>query len=67
MTADFFAGDSRTNRERRLAGDFHIADGPENERLHRRAVRLAGAVVTKDVPANVVAAGNPARVIRTIG
>jgi maltose O-acetyltransferase len=27
----------------------------------------AGAVVTKDVPANVVVAGNPARVIRTIG
>ncbi|OSC62140.1 maltose acetyltransferase, partial [Streptomyces sp. BF-3] len=27
----------------------------------------AGAVVTKDLPANVVAVGNPARVIRTIG
>jgi maltose O-acetyltransferase len=26
----------------------------------------AGAVVTKDIPANVVAVGNPARVIRTI-
>lgn len=26
----------------------------------------AGAVVTKDVPANVVAVGNPARVIRNI-
>ncbi len=27
----------------------------------------AGAVVTRDLPANVVAVGNPARVIRTIG
>lgn len=27
----------------------------------------AGAVVTKDIPANVVAVGNPARVIREIG
>ncbi|GFN06899.1 hypothetical protein Smic_54550 [Streptomyces microflavus] len=27
----------------------------------------AGAVVTKDLPANVVAVGNPARVIRRIG
>ncbi|WP_156165000.1 sugar O-acetyltransferase [Demequina silvatica] len=27
----------------------------------------AGSVVTKDIPANVVAVGNPARVIRTIG
>lgn len=27
----------------------------------------AGAVVTKDLPANVVAIGNPARVAREIG
>lgn len=26
----------------------------------------AGAVVTKDVPANVVAVGNPARAVRTL-
>ncbi|RDX17212.1 maltose acetyltransferase, partial [Bifidobacterium longum] len=26
----------------------------------------AGSVVTKDIPANVVAVGNPCRVIRTI-
>lgn len=26
----------------------------------------AGAVVTRDLPANVVAVGNPARVVRTI-
>jgi maltose O-acetyltransferase len=27
----------------------------------------AGSVVAKDIPANVVAVGNPARVIRRIG
>ena len=27
----------------------------------------AGSVVTRDVPANVVAAGNPCRVLREIG
>lgn len=31
------------------------------------AVIGAGSVVTKDIPANVVAVGNPARVIREIG
>jgi acetyltransferase-like isoleucine patch superfamily enzyme len=31
------------------------------------SVVAAGSVVTKDVPANVLAGGNPARVIRSIG
>jgi maltose O-acetyltransferase len=31
-----------------------------------RAVVGAGSVVTRDVPADVVAAGNPARVIRSL-
>ena len=26
----------------------------------------AGAVVTKDVPANAIAVGNPARIVRTL-
>lgn len=34
--------------------------------IGRNAVVGAGAVVTRSVPANVVAAGNPARVLRTI-
>ncbi|UMR33331.1 hypothetical protein MJ904_13380 [Massilia sp. MB5] len=35
--------------------------------IGKNSVIGAGAVVTKDIPANVVAVGNPARVIRQIG
>lgn len=40
---DYFANDSRSNRERMLAGDLYIADDPENERLAQRGARLADA------------------------
>jgi maltose O-acetyltransferase len=33
-------------------------------RIGSRAVIGAGSVVTRDIPANVVAAGNPCRVVR---
>jgi len=36
-------------------------------RIGKNAVVGAGSVVTKDVPENTVAVGNPARVIKTIG
>lgn len=36
-------------------------------RIGRNSVIGAGSVVTKDVPANVVAAGNPCRVLRSLG
>lgn len=38
---DHFAGDSRTNRERMLAGDLYIADDPENKRRAAHAVQVA--------------------------
>jgi maltose O-acetyltransferase len=54
MAVDYFAGDERTNREQMLAGDLYVADDPENERLHRRGIRLADAYHRADV------AGDPA-------
>ncbi len=38
---DFFAGDSRTNRERMLAGDLYIADDPDLAAASKRAILLA--------------------------
>jgi maltose O-acetyltransferase len=38
---DHFEGDPRSNRERMLAGDWYIADDPENARRAQRAVQLA--------------------------
>lgn len=60
MTTDHFAGDDRTNRERMLAGDLYIADDPENERLAKRAIRLADeyhrAVVADDASSRTILA-----------
>lgn len=38
---DYFAGDSRTNRERMLAGDLYIADDADSAAVAQRAVQLA--------------------------
>ena len=38
---DYFAGDSRTNHERMLAGDLYISDDPNIAREQQRAVRLS--------------------------
>lgn len=38
---DHFAGDSRTNHERMLAGDLYISDDPDIAKAQQRAVRLA--------------------------
>lgn len=59
-STDYFAGDDRTNRERMLAGDLYVADDPENERLAKRAIRLADeyhrAVVADDAGSRAILA-----------
>lgn len=67
MTVDYFAGDPRTNRERMLAGDFYIADDPENARLHQRGVRLADAYHRADVSGDPGAREILADLLGTLG
>lgn len=58
-----------------ISGNVHIEEGVEigsgaivlpNIRIGANSVIGAGSVVTKDIPANVVAYGNPCKVIREI-
>ena len=35
---DYFANDSRTNRQRMLDEDFYIGDDPENARIAQKAI-----------------------------
>ncbi len=67
MTSDYFAGDPRSNRERMLAGELYIADDPENERLHRRGVRLADAYYRADTAGDPGARGILADLLGTLG
>lgn len=46
-----------------IGGHAVIAPGV---RIRRNSVIGAGSVVTKDIPANVVAVGNPCRVVRPV-
>lgn len=64
---DYFAGDPRSNRERMLAGDLYIADDPENERLHRRGVRLADAYHRADVAGDAEARSILADLLGSLG
>lgn len=50
--------------DRAFIGAFTIV--MPNVRIGAETIIAAGSVVTKDIPAGVVAAGNPARVIKTI-
>ena len=43
-----------------------VKDGKADVAIGDRSVIGAGAVVTRDIPADSVAVGNPARVIRTL-
>ncbi|MGY1670881.1 hypothetical protein [Geodermatophilus sp. SYSU D00710] len=58
MTSVSAADDTRTMRERMLAGDLVT--------IGENTVVGAGSVVTRDLPADVVAVGDPARVVRTL-
>jgi maltose O-acetyltransferase len=43
---DYFEGDSRTNKERMLAGDLYVADEPDIWDAQKRAVRLSAQYLT---------------------
>ncbi len=73
-----FADVSRPIMEQPLVrkGGIHVADDVwfgtgvivlDGVRIGRGAVIAAGAVVTRDVPANAVVAGNPARILKLRG
>ena len=64
---DYFAGDSRTNRERMLAGDLYIADDPENARRAQRAVRLADAYHRASVADEALAVSILAELVGHLG
>ncbi|QBI56258.1 sugar O-acetyltransferase [Streptomonospora litoralis] len=67
MGVDYFAGDPRTNRERMLAGDLHIADDPDNEARARRAVRLADRYYRAFVDGDADARSRLAELIGDLG
>lgn len=67
MTGNYFEGDSRSNRERMLAGDLYIADDPDNERLHQCGVQLADAYHRADVAADPTAREILADLVGTLG
>lgn len=67
MAADYFEGDPRSNRERMLAGDYYIADDPENARLHRRGVQLADAYRRADAVGDPAARQILADLLGTLG
>ena len=56
-----------TEREKMLAGELYDCGDEELLTQWHKAKNVvigAGSVVTKDVPDNVIAVGNPCRVIR---
>lgn len=58
------------NRDVRIGENAWIGAGVvivPGVRIGKNAVIGAGSVVTKDIPENVVAAGNPCRILRSVG
>jgi maltose O-acetyltransferase len=54
----------RSEKEKWIGGGVIICPGV---RIGARSVIGAGSVVTKDIPDEVLAVGNPCRVIRRLG
>ncbi|KAA9089315.1 sugar O-acetyltransferase [Microbacterium radiodurans] len=67
MTANYFADDPRTNRERMLAGELYIADDPESARVARRAVELSAAYARAVVEAPETAPAHLKELLGTLG
>jgi acetyltransferase-like isoleucine patch superfamily enzyme len=61
--ADWQVVETRIGKHASIGSNVTILAGIT---IGENAIVGAGAVVTKDVPANVIAAGNPARIIRSI-
>ena len=64
---DYFAGDSRTNRERMLAGDLYIADDPESGRIARRAFKLTDEYYRREVDGDPQARESLEALVGTLG
>ncbi|WP_348788819.1 sugar O-acetyltransferase [Leifsonia sp. NPDC080035] len=68
MTTDYFAGDSRTNRERMLAGDLYLGgEDPESVRIAQRAVQLADAYHRAAIADEAAARPLLAELVGTLG
>ncbi len=64
---DYFAGDTRTNRERMLAGDLYISDDPESRRIARRAFKLTDEYYRRDVDGDPRARESLEALVGTLG
>ncbi len=67
MDEDYFATDQRTNRERMLAGDWYIADDPENSARHDKAIHLTHLFAQEYAQLNPLAQNYLAELFHQIG
>lgn len=67
MSADLFADDPRSNRERMLAGDLYVADDPESGRRAQRAVQLAHAYHQASIEDQIAALPILAELLGSLG